>query len=330
MVGVDVVIPVYNNERYLADCLASVKAQTLPPEKVIVVDDGSDEATRDLLHRLAASWARIQVIETEHRGVSHARNLGIATSTAPFVAFLDSDDEWRPEKLERQMAVFAAAGPDVGLVHCSYDHIDETGAIILSDYVRPPTRRGRLFREVLAGTYAVSGSASAAIVRREALDRAGYFDERLYYGEDWDLWIRLADICHFDYTPERLVRIRIHPHSAQRRPDRSKRERFLFQHLIVRDRWYGHPEFPDELRDQYRREIRQIWWSSGALPQVAHRLYKQIMSQGGGFSRSLFHDEKELWRFLLSWLALRLTWWPLWMARRAVRKLARMAGARAA
>ena len=103
MPPVDVIIPVRNRPRLIQTCLDSVRAQTLQPSAVIVVDDGSTDETPAVLAEYASGWSRLHVIRSEHGGAAQARNIGVAACQAPFVAFLDSDDVWHPEKLERQM-----------------------------------------------------------------------------------------------------------------------------------------------------------------------------------------------------------------------------------
>jgi glycosyltransferase involved in cell wall biosynthesis len=108
---VDVLIPVRNGARFLSACLDSVFAQSSPVRAVIVVDDGSTDETPRVLAVYAACRPNLQVIRSVARGVSHARNLALQASEAPFVAFLDSDDVWHPDKLARQMPLFAPERP---------------------------------------------------------------------------------------------------------------------------------------------------------------------------------------------------------------------------
>ena len=162
--SVDVLIPVRNGAKYVEACLDSVRNQTLQPRRVVVVDDGSTDETPELLRRYADKWPALRVVRSEPMGVSHARNLALAASAAPFVAFLDSDDVWTAEKLERQMALLASR-PSVGWVHCSYFVIDQGGQIIPNATIFPPTKRGDIFADLL-DHYPLSGSASAVVARR--------------------------------------------------------------------------------------------------------------------------------------------------------------------
>ncbi len=198
--------------------------------------------------------------------MSHARNLGLRASRASFVAFLDADDVWDPAKLERQMALFAEDRPRLGFVHCAYRLIDDEGRPVTDHPILEPRQRGNIFSALLAQGNIVSGSGSAVLVRRSFLDLVGGFDERLYFGEDWDLWIRLAAVSEIDFAPERLVAIRVHERSAQRRQRARRAELFLLQDLLILDRWYGKDGFPESVRAKYRRDA----WNAAARREKSH------------------------------------------------------------
>jgi glycosyltransferase involved in cell wall biosynthesis len=253
--AVDVVIPVRNGARFLPPCLDSIMAQTRAPRAVIVVDDGSTDGTAAIVESYIRRWPALRLVRTGRRGLPHARNTGIANCRAPFVAFLDSDDVWEPAKLERQMRLFSSASSRVGLIYCCYYHIDEDGHRIDGRRMTEPRRRIDLLHDLLAEGNIVSGSGSAVIVVRELLERAGGFDEKLTFAEDWEAWLRLAEITEFDFVPEALVGIRLHDKSMQGGEIPQKSEGFLLQVLLILDRWYKTPKFPPQLRAQYRRTV---------------------------------------------------------------------------
>ena len=121
LADVDVIIPLYNNARFVGEALRSVLAQTLPPQSVIVVDDGSTDDGAQVVQRFIADTnapTRISYVHQPNAGPNAARNMGVARSTATFLAFLDADDLWHPTKLEKQMAVFGDAPVTLGLVYC--------------------------------------------------------------------------------------------------------------------------------------------------------------------------------------------------------------------
>jgi glycosyltransferase involved in cell wall biosynthesis len=263
---VDVVVPVRDGARFLPACLDSIAAQTLPPRAIIVVDDGSTDLTPQILAEYARRWPSLQIIRSEPRGVSHARNLGLSACQASLVAFLDADDVWEATKLERQMALFAEDRPRLGFVHCAYRLIDEAGRPATDHPISEPRKRGDIFSALLSHGNIVSGSGSAVVVRRKLLDLVGGFDERLFFGEDWDLWLRLASVAEIDFVPERLVAIRTHEQSAQRRPRMRKAELSLFQDLLILDRWYGTERFVEGVRERYR----EVALSAAIMRQSLH------------------------------------------------------------
>jgi glycosyltransferase involved in cell wall biosynthesis len=291
---VDVLIPVRDGARFLPECLDSVLAQTCPPRATIVVDDGSRDATPRVLAEYARRWPRLEIIRSEPRGVSHARNLALQAGRASLVAFLDADDVWEPSKLERQLALFADDRPRLGFVHCAYRLIDEAGRPVTDQPISQPRARGDIFDELLSCGNIVSGSGSAVVVRRELLDLVGGFDERLFFGEDWDLWIRLASVSEIDFVPEPLVAIRVHNTSAQRRQRPRKAELALFQDLLVLDRWYRADNFPKSVRKRYRRDAL----NAAATREKSHML--SIPSDALNFYAALERCDSRLGRELFS------------------------------
>jgi glycosyltransferase involved in cell wall biosynthesis len=323
--AVDVVIPVRNGAHFLKACLDGVMAQTRAPRAVIVVDDGSTDTTPQILAEYGARWPRLSVIRSDPMGVSHARNLGIRAGAAPYVAFLDSDDVWAPEKLERQMATLLPAAPRLGIVYCAYRCIDVNGQVLEDHQIIEPRLRGKVFCDLLMGGNTISGSTSAVVARRDLLERVGGFDERFFFGEDWDLWLRLAKITEIDFVPEALVSIRLHDSSTQHAEDLQKNERFLHQSLLIIDRWYGTPMFPVVLRSEYRRTVVHLAILRAKRQPVLQvprqlELFWKIKSESGRFGRDLFSGRfdffaaicatrlNSLWRRLRRFLTKNLTW----------------------
>jgi len=188
---VSVVIPVWNRAPVLGRAVASALAQSLPDLELIVVDDGSTDDSVAVAARTGDP--RVRVLRHAARsGVSAARNRGLAAARGELVAFLDSDDEWRPPKLERQVAALGA-GPDrAAVVYCGFErHDDATGARLGRS---GEAYAGDVYRHLLAGWH--PGTASVFVVARAALREAQGFDERLATAEDYDLWLRLARAGH--------------------------------------------------------------------------------------------------------------------------------------
>jgi glycosyltransferase involved in cell wall biosynthesis len=297
--AVDVVIPVRDGARYLPQCLDSVIAQTQPVRAAVVVDDGSTDATPDILADYQRRWPALDIVRTEKRGLPHARNTGVAKCRAPFIAFLDSDDVWAANKLERQIALFAT-GARLGFVYCGYRLINEDGRPS-NRHVIAPMLRGNVLAELLIGGNLISGSGSAVVARRSLLERAGGFDESLSFAEDWDLWLRLSELAEVDFVPEPLVTIRLHDESMQHRNARHKLKLQLLQRLRVLDRWYLQDRLPPAVRAQIRRDvvsvaIKEIWQEPLAGWVHAWQLVGELRESGSGFSRSLFSDRTDFFR----------------------------------
>ena len=297
---IDVIIPVFNGEKYLAETLVSVQKQTLLPARIIVVNDGSTDKTAEIIASFSQSDRRIIPLHLpQNRGPSAARNAGIETSSAPFVAFLDADDIWLPEKLETQVEVFQQVGPETGFVHSSYFVIDNTTENQIPGVnVMPPTRRGDIFLPLLLRGIFLSGSASSVLVRRAVLDQAGPFDEGLFYGQDWDMWIRLARISHVDFTSKAVVGIRAHDQSGSRRAWRERSIEFFQQHLLIYSKWEKEIANNRKLARFLRR-----WAADAALTVMLYRrspaeglaLYQNLATHKSPFVQKLFHNVAHFW-----------------------------------
>lgn len=184
---VSVVIPAYNRAGLVDKAIASVLAQTFNDFGLIVVDDGSTDGTGSAVE--SYQDARVKLIKLPRRGgQSAARNAGIEASRGEWIAFLDSDDEWLPEKLARQMERVDEGPDDYSVVYCACyrQHAGEAPEL------RPKGElpEGDLFNELLRGEKAPT--PSVYVVKREALLAASGFDERMIAASDIDMWLRLA------------------------------------------------------------------------------------------------------------------------------------------
>lgn len=197
---VTVIITAYNYGRFLPDSIESVLAQSLPPSEIVIVDDGSTDNTPEVMARYLAD-GRIKYIRQKNQGQPRAKNRGIAESSGQFIAFLDADDIWMPTKLKKQLALFA--DPQVGVVYARRKWINQDGALINGN--ERTLRRGDILDHIFVDNFICF---SSSVIRRSCLDEAGWFDESLPMGIDYDLWIRLAARCRFDYVDEPLVKYR--------------------------------------------------------------------------------------------------------------------------
>jgi glycosyltransferase involved in cell wall biosynthesis len=181
MITISVVIPTYNYGRFIGEALESVLHQTFKAAEIVVVDDGSTDNTREVL---APYMQRIRYIHQANAGLSAARNTGIHAATSEWIALLDSDDTWHPEKLAQQ-ALFAAEHPEISVIASLESSVYRKSGRFASRSTALNTR------DFFGGC---AFGPSGVMVRRSHLLRAGVFDESLKSVEDRDLWLKLSTL----------------------------------------------------------------------------------------------------------------------------------------
>ncbi len=197
---VSVIVPAYNAASYIGDAVDSALRQTHADTEIVVVDDGSTDGTGD---RLRAFGNRITVHRQTNSGVAAARNRGARAATGEWLAFLDADDEWLPEKLDRQLAAVPQH-----MVYSDRFNVGARGELPAIQSHVTPMHHGDLFlRLLLEGNFV---TASSVMVRRSLFETVGGFCEGLHGTEDWDLWVRIAASHRIDFVDEPLVRYRFH------------------------------------------------------------------------------------------------------------------------
>ena len=181
---VSVVIPTYRHRAFILDTLQSVFDQHGADAEIIVVNDGSPDDTKSLLEPLVSS-GRIQYIEQANQGVAKARNTGIARAHGEYIALLDDDDLWPPDKLEWQTA-YLDANPDVGVVSGTLQTIDDHGA---------PGQRAGFYPQITFESLFRGNpfhSPGQTLIRANLLREIGGMDTSIWGADDWDLWLRIA------------------------------------------------------------------------------------------------------------------------------------------
>lgn len=203
---VAVIIPAYNASATLAETIASVTAQTHRPLDIVIVDDGSTDNTGEIAEAFRKRDSRIRLISTPNQGVARARNTGIAATTADFVAPIDADDLWHPEKISRQLSTMQAAGADTGFVYAPHRVVDRHGRVTYD--ARTLQIEGWAYMRHLVVNFVSCGSS--LLIRRKALDSAGGYDPRLRAQgkqgtEDYLLQLMIARQWRVAMVPEYLV-----------------------------------------------------------------------------------------------------------------------------
>ncbi len=204
---VTVVIPAYNAEQFIDGTLRSVRAQTHRTLEIVVVDDGSTDGTTAIVGGHAHQDSRVRLIRQKNGGVAAARNRAIAEARGQFIAPIDADDLWAPDKIEKQIVAMHRSGPLTGLVYSWQATIDEEGRVI-HGFSHRPTASGNVLCDMLSGN--LVGSGSAALIRTEAIRRVGGYDASLRARkaqgcEDYKLYLQIASHYEFAVVEEFLT-----------------------------------------------------------------------------------------------------------------------------
>jgi glycosyltransferase involved in cell wall biosynthesis len=230
MPQISVIIPAYNAERTIRETIESVQRQTFQDFELIVINDGSKDRTVELVQSI--NDERLKIFSYENGGLPVARNRGISRTTGEFIAFLDADDLWTPEKLELQL-VALKQHPEAGVAYswtCFMD-VNEQGAAVSFLPSPPYSFEGNVYKKLLVSDFIHSGSNT--LIRRQAIASAGDFDPTLKSCEDWDYWLRLATRWHFVVVPKHQIFYRRTPGAMS-----SKVEVMKEAALIAMDKAY--------------------------------------------------------------------------------------------
>ncbi len=210
---VSAVIPAWNAEKFLPEAVRSVQAQSLPVSEIIVVDDGSDDRTAAVAGELG-----VRLLRQTHQGVAAARNAGIRAAGQGWIAFLDADDIWEPEKIEQQWNALQKH-PSAGMVSCDLC-IVENGEVLSPSSLDPrnPDLDVLYFPQIPHDFLACQMNylPSGVLVRREAILSVGLFDESLHYNEDFECFLRVLARRPLVMVMRPLVRHRRHAGNASR------------------------------------------------------------------------------------------------------------------
>ena len=241
---ISVLIPAYNAERTIDRALRSIVIQNYTPLEIIVVNDASQDATRELAAAFAHPDLRILDMP-RNSGASAAMNAGLHVANGEFVAFLDADDEWLPGKLQKQVELIAAH-PEMSFVSCGGLFISPAGEVTSEFGMDLPAKSDDAWRTLLAATHIAK---PCVVARRTKLAEVGDFNERLAVAEDQDMWIRLAVAGELGVVREPLVKAHDTPNSLTKKYAKRAAEFTLpmvHHHL-------------ERLRDRLsKREIRAI------------------------------------------------------------------------
>jgi glycosyltransferase involved in cell wall biosynthesis len=297
-VRVSVVIPSYNSGRFVTEAVDSVLAQRRSAAEILVVDDGSADDTRQ---RLAGYGGPVRYLYQQNQGVSAARNLGVRVASGELIAFLDADDVWHPGKLETQVAVLERR-PDLALLGT------ETFAWPVGEMPVANEKADRAVEMVPWRRLAVKNyfTTSSIVVRRAVLERAGPFDSKLQGPEDYDLWLRVAELAQVANLRLPLTGYRAPAGSLSKQADSMSRGMGrILDKLDERSAWHGDHLLRRKARAYCDYSCGFMFAEAGRRRTAAWRLVRSLAGYPLPFSRD------EVSRSLARPKLLGLTLWHL-------------------
>lgn len=233
---VSVIVPAYNSAAYITETISSLLEQTYPNIEIIVVNDGSQDKTLDVLK---AYQTKIVLIDQLNTGVSGARNTGIRAAKGDFISFCDSDDLWAPQKIHEQLT-YLQHHPSVGMVYCDW-HVwnpDHDGNFVVPDFFRSTqygqeidsSKSGWIYHKLLLDCICLT---STVMLRNDTVNKVGFFNTDLWCGEDYDYWLRVSRITEIHKLKSKLVLYRSLAESITRKPTRVHYEYEVFCNAIA-------------------------------------------------------------------------------------------------
>lgn len=292
MPKVSVIMPCFNHARFLSDSIRSILQQTHPDLELIIIDDCSSDGSGEIIKRFALQDSRIRPIRHEcNQGLSKSRNDGLRIAGGQFIAFCDSDDIWEPDKLEVQAGLLGDR-PDYGLTYCDTTIVDQkglpTGQRFSERFPLPKTPSGWMFGNLVTRNFI---NIQSVLMRKECLQRIGYFDEQIELVQDWWYWIQLSRHYRFLYSPKPLARYRVHERSTNLV---QKREYCVNRFKVFRRILRQYADLPSYTRTDILFRMGVDLCNAGKL-----RIGRRLLWDAIGLSLT---DARNFWTF---WRALR-------------------------
>ncbi|MDA2936669.1 glycosyltransferase [Acidobacteria bacterium AH-259-A15] len=254
MARVTAIIPAYNAEAFISQTIESVLAQMYQELEIIVVDDGSTDSTRRILQRYGD---RIRYVYQKNTGVSTARNTGVSIATGEYIALLDHDDLWLPEKLDKQIRILDA-DPDVALVYSDCYLVDFNGRLLgkMFDSLRP--HRGRVLAELFLQNFI---PCPTVIMRKQVLDQVGLFSSDLCIAEEYEVFLKIAELYRIDFVDAPLAKYRVHETRLSRNIERGCKESIVVAEECLK----RCPNLRHVLRTKARLKLGNLYYNLGQV-----------------------------------------------------------------
>jgi glycosyltransferase involved in cell wall biosynthesis len=279
---ISVVIPTHNRVRLLAEAIDSVLGQSHPAAEIIVVDDGSSDETEAAIRRIRGAIP-VRYLRSMNLGPSAARNLGVSLAREEWIAFLDDDDVWNPDKLAAQCA-HVEQHPDGVFFYSGLDHVDMKGRSVPQGW-----HTDELCRLVFQGN--PPPYPSTVLLRRDHFSELGGFNPSMRYGEDWDLYLRCSSRWPAYYLNRRLVRHRLHTQQLHRNNLAIEVQWPQFERAIL-SVFPGNPAVNTALR-------RKTVGMYGGL--ATHYLIERNYEMARKYCRLAFDLQAWSWKILKRW-----------------------------
>jgi glycosyltransferase involved in cell wall biosynthesis len=232
MARVTVLLTCYNHLAYLPACIEGIANQTFKDFEVIALDDGSKDGTREYLSQLQVSFPLKIVFNEENLGTYETLNVGLRLATSEFIAVLNDDDLWSPEKLAKQVALMDNH-PEVGVVHTDGYFIDAEGIERKDSPLGFSWPRFTTGDTLPALIYENKIIASAALIRKSCFDQVGEFNPKYFGSGDWEMWFRIAEHHQFGFVAEPLTMYRVHGENASHKLERIWRDDAMLRTWIA-------------------------------------------------------------------------------------------------
>jgi glycosyltransferase involved in cell wall biosynthesis len=240
--AVTVIALCYNHERFLLECLESIRAQSFQDFQLIVTDDCSRDGSPQMIEAWLAKH-RPDAIFIRHKknaGLCSTLNEALRHARGEFISMIATDDTWEPDKIERQLSAMQDGPDTVAVVYSDAAQMDESGNRLPKSFIEAhrtgaPPPSGRLFRALADGNFI---PAMATLIRRRAIEEVGGYDERLTY-EDYDMWLRLSHGYDFLFCPGLVARYRIVSTSLVRTVFESPTANHSYTLFVICEKWYS-------------------------------------------------------------------------------------------
>ena len=279
---ISVIIPAYNAENTIKETIESALQQTWKALEIIVINDGSTDSTLDIVNSINSP--QLKVLSYANGGVSASRNRGIALAKGEYIAFLDADDLWTPDKLEAQFQALQDH-PEAVVAYSWTDYIDEQ-----SQFLYPGshiTVNGDVYAQLLLRNFLENGSNP--LISKNALTAIGDFDESISHGEDWELFLRLAARYRFVAVPSPQILYRKSANSAT--ANLTKLEK---QCLDVLEHTYAGS--PESLQSLKRQSLANLYEYLTFRALESNQTRSASLTAARYFWQSIYHNPTMMWR----------------------------------